>query len=121
MKKSFLFLLVAAVAIISAQAQTKADLSETALENLDKANMLTNSGENEAAMEILNKLDKENPNNYYVLWEMAYTYWFSGEYKKSFGTMQTDGKPSSRLLSCLSTRGQLPARDGKGGRSHQGL
>ena len=54
MKKTFLFLLVAAVAIISAQAQTKADLSETALENLDKANMLTNSGENEAAMEILN-------------------------------------------------------------------
>ena len=69
MKKSFLFLLVAAVAIISAQAQTKADLSETALENLDKANMLTNSGENEAAMEILNKLDKENPNNYSILWE----------------------------------------------------
>lgn len=82
MKKSFLFLLVAAVAIISAQAQTKADLSETALENLDKAHMLTNSGENEAAMEILNKLDKENPNNYSILWEMTYTYWHSGEYDK---------------------------------------
>lgn len=82
MKKSFLFLLVAVVAIISAQAQTKADLSETALENLDKAHMLTNSGENEAAMEILNKLDKENPNNYSILWEMTYTYWHSGEYNK---------------------------------------
>ena len=68
--------------IISAQAQTKADLSETALENLDKAHMLTNSGENEAAMEILNKLDKENPNNYSILWEMTYTYWHSGEYDK---------------------------------------
>lgn len=82
MKKSFLFLLVAAVAMFSAQAQTKADLSETALENLDKAHMLTNSGENEAAMEILNKLDKENPNNYSILWEMAYTHWHSGEYDK---------------------------------------
>ena len=82
MKKSFLFLLVAAVAMFSAQAQTKADLSETALENLDKAHMLTNSGENEAAMEILNKLDKENPNNYSILWEITYTYWHSGEYDK---------------------------------------
>ena len=57
--------------MFSAQAQTKADLSETALENLDKAHMLTNSGENEAAMEILNKRDKENPNNYSILWEIV--------------------------------------------------
>ena len=83
MNKTFLFLLVAAVTLFSAHAQTKADLSEAAIESLDKAEMLTHSGMTEAAMEILNKLDKENPNNYYVLWAMAYTYWFSGEYKKA--------------------------------------
>ena len=83
MKKSVLFLLVAAVAIFSGHAQTRADLSEAAIEGLNEAFMLTNSGEAEAAMEILNKLDKDNPNNYSVIWGMGYTYSMSGEYNKA--------------------------------------
>lgn len=83
MKKSILFLLVAAVAIFSGHAQTRADLSEAAIEGLNEAFILTNSGEAEAAMEILNKLDKENPNNYSVLWGMGHTYSMSGEYNKA--------------------------------------
>lgn len=82
MKKITLFLLVTAVAIFSAHAQTKADLSEAAVDGLDKAYVLSNSGKTEAAMKILNKLDKENPNNYSVLWGMGYAYSMSGEYNK---------------------------------------
>ena len=44
--------------------------------------MLSSTGKTEAAMEILNKLDKENPNNYSVLWGMGYAYSMSGEYNK---------------------------------------
>ena len=71
------------MAIFSGHAQTRADLSEAAIEGLNEAFMLTNSGEAEAAMEILNKLDKENPNNYSVIWGMGYTYSMSGEYNKA--------------------------------------
>ena len=83
MKKPLLFLFVAAVALFSAQAQTRADLSEAAIDSLDKAYMLSSTGKTEAAMKILNKLDKENPNNYSVLWGIGYAYSISAEYNKA--------------------------------------
>ena len=83
MKKTFLFFLVAAVALFSAHAQTKEDLSEAAIDGLDEAYMLSTTGKAEAAIEILNKLDKEYPNNYSVLWEMGFAYQMSGEYNKA--------------------------------------
>lgn len=71
------------MALFSAQAQTRADLSEAAIDGLDEAYMLSTTGKNEAAMEILNKLDKENPNNYSVLWGIGFAYQMSGEYNKA--------------------------------------
>lgn len=83
MKKTLLLLIIVVASVLTAFAQTKADLSQAAIDGLDEAFMLTNSGEAEAAMEILNKLDKENPNNYSVLRGMAFTYSMSGEYNKA--------------------------------------
>ncbi len=83
MKKTFLVFLVAAMALFSAHAQTRADLSEAAINGLDEAYMLSNTGKTEAAMKILNKLDKESPNNYSVLWGIGFAYQMSGEYNKA--------------------------------------
>ena len=83
MKKSVLFLLVTVVAIFSGHSQTRADLNETAIDSLNMTFTLINNGMPEAAIEILNKLDQENPNNYSVIWTIGYAYQFSGEYKKA--------------------------------------
>ena len=83
MKKTFLFLLVAAVVIFSARAQTSADLSEADRTRLEKAITLMDTGMAETAVEILNNLDREHPNNYNVLYEMCYAYWVLGERNKA--------------------------------------
>jgi tetratricopeptide (TPR) repeat protein len=83
MKKTFLFLLVAVVALFSAHAQTSADMSDAARTRLEKAITLMDTGMAETAIEILNNLDKEYPNNYNVLYEMCYAYWVLGEKMKA--------------------------------------
>ena len=83
MKKTILFLFIAAAAIFSGHSQTSADLSEAAKTRLGKAVTLMDTGMPETAIEILNDLDKEYPNNYDVLYEMCYAYWVSGEKKKA--------------------------------------
>ena len=83
MKKMVFSLLIAAAAVFSALAQTTvADMSESDRTRLERAITLMDNGMPETALEILNNLDKEYPDNFNVLYEMCYAYWIMEEREK---------------------------------------
>lgn len=84
MKKRLLSMIIAVASVFMAIGQTTAaDLSESARTRLEKAIALMDNGMAGTAIEILNNLDKEYPNNYNVLYEMCYAYWVTGEKNKA--------------------------------------
>lgn len=84
MKKTLLLSMIALLTVLTGMAQTTADdLSAAARTRLEKAITLMDTGMAETAIEILNNLDKEYPNNYNVLYEMCYAYWVTNEKKKA--------------------------------------
>ena len=64
-------MIIAVASVFMAIGQTTAaDLSESARTRMEKAIALMDNGMAGTAIEILNNLDKEYPNNYNVLYEM---------------------------------------------------
>ncbi|MBR7066616.1 MAG: tetratricopeptide repeat protein, partial [Prevotella sp.] len=89
MKKTLLLSMIALLTVFTGMAQTTADdLSAAARTRLEKAITLMDTGMAETAIEILNNLDKEYPDNYNVLYEMCYAYWVSGEKKKALDILK---------------------------------
>lgn len=83
MKKLLLLLILAATVVLTSPAQTdRKDMSEAAVARLDKAVTLMDNGMAETALEILENLDKEYPNNYTVLYEMCYAHSVMGNLKR---------------------------------------
>ena len=99
MKKALLSI-IALLAVFAGWAQTTADdLSESARTRLEKAITLMDTGMAGTAIEILNNLDKEYPNNYNVLYEMCYAYWVSGEKKKALDILnRLENHPSATFM-----------------------
>lgn len=83
MKKLLLLLIFAATVVLTSPAQTdRKDMSEAAVARLDKAVTLMDNGMAETALEILENLDKEYPDNYTVLYEMCYAHSVMGNLKR---------------------------------------